>query len=78
MARKCPFTGKRANVGNSVSHSNHKTKMRQFVNLQPKRLWWTEGNRFITVRISTRAMRTIDKLGLETYAKSVGLDLSRM
>lgn len=78
MARKCLFTGKRPNVGNSVSHSNRKTKMRQFVNLQQKKIWWTEGNRWVNLRLSTRAMRTIDKLGLETYARQLGLDLSRL
>jgi large subunit ribosomal protein L28 len=76
MARKCVFTGKRPNVGHSVSHSNRKTKMRQFVNLQKKRLWWSGGERFVELRVSTRAMRTIDKLGLDTYAAQSGIDLS--
>lgn len=76
MARKCVFTGKRPNVGNTISHSNRKSKMRQFVNLQKKRLWWAEGDRYVIIRVSTRALRTIDKLGLETYAKQVGVDLS--
>jgi large subunit ribosomal protein L28 len=77
MARKCVFTGKRPNVGNSVSHSNRKTKMRQFVNLQPKKLWWEAGQRFVSLRVSTRALRTIDKLGLERFAAEAGVDLNR-
>ena len=77
MAAKCIFTGKRPNVGNSVSHSNHKTKMRQFVNLQPKKLWWEQENRFVTLRLSTRALRTIDKIGLQTFAEQQSIDLGQ-
>ncbi len=77
MARKCTFTGKRPNVANKVSHSNRKSKKRQLPNLQTRRLWWAEGDRFVRVRLSTRAMRTIDRKGLQNYADEVGLDLSR-
>lgn len=77
MARKCAFTGKRPNVANQVSHSNIKTKTRQLPNLQAKRLWWSEGNRFVTLRLSTRAMRSIDKLGLAAFAAEAGVDLNR-
>ena len=76
MARKCVFTGKRPNVANKVSHSNVKTKTRQFPNVQWKRLWWDEGDRYVRVKLSTRALRTIDRKGLQSYAKEVGLDLS--
>lgn len=76
MARKCIFTGKRPNVANGVSHSNIKTKRRQLPNLQKRRFWWAEGNRFVTLKISTRAMRTIDKLGLDVYARQCGVDLA--
>ncbi len=78
MARKCIFTGKRPNVANNRSHSNIQTKRRQIPNLQVKRLWWTEGNRFIIVRLTTRAMRSIDKLGLQVYADKAGVDLSAL
>ena len=77
MARKCVFTGKRPNVANKVSHSNRKSKKRQLPNLQARRLWWEEGQRFVRIRLSTRAMRTIDRKGLQNYATEVGLDLSR-
>lgn len=77
MARVCTFTGKRPNVANKVSHSNRKTKKRQLPNLQKKRLWWAEGDRFVTIRLSTAALRTIDRKGLHAYASEVGLDLSR-
>jgi len=77
MARKCLFTGKRPNVANSVSHSNIKTKKRQLPNLQWRRLWWDEGERYVRLRLSTRALRTIDKKGLQRYADEAGIDLSR-
>lgn len=76
MARVCTFTGKRPNVANKVSHSNRKSKKRQLPNLHKKRLWWTEGDRFVTVKLSTSALRTIDKKGLQVYADEVGLDLN--
>lgn len=77
MARKCMFTGKRPNVANKVSHSNIKTKKRQLPNLQKKKFWWEEGGRFVTLRISTRAMRTITKKGLGVFAKEKGIDLNQ-
>lgn len=76
MARKCIFTGKKPNVGNKVSHSHRKSKKRQLPNLQHKRLWWAEGERFVRVRISVRAMRTIDRKGLQAFAEEVGLNLA--
>jgi len=77
MARVCTLTGKRPNVANKVSHSNRKSKKRQLPNLQKKRFWWAEGDRFVTLRVSTSAMRTIDKKGLQKFADEVGVDLSR-
>ena len=77
MARTCVFTGKRPNVANKVSHSHRKSKKRQFPNLHAKRLWWAEGNRFVRLKLSTRAMRTIDKKGLQAFAHEVGLDLAQ-
>lgn len=52
-------------VGNNVSHANNKTKRRFMPNLQRKRLWLPKENRYITVRISTKGLRTIDKHGIE-------------
>lgn len=76
MARKCIFTGKRPNVANKVSHSNRKSKKRQLPNIQSKKLWWAEGGRFVQLRLSTRALRTINKKGLETVAAEAGIDLN--
>jgi len=77
MARKCVFTGKRPNVANKVSHSNRKSKKRQLPNIQAKMLWWAEGERFVRVRLSTRALRTIGKKGLGNFARECGVDLNR-
>lgn len=78
MARKCSFTGKRPNVANRVSHSNIKTKKRQLPNLQWRKLWWDEGERYVRVRLYTRALRTIDKKGLGTFAAEAGIDLAKL
>lgn len=77
MSRKCMFTGKRPRVANQVSHSNRKTKKRQLPNLQYKRLWWAEGGRFVRLRLSTSAMRTLDRKGLQAYADEAGIDLAQ-
>ena len=77
MARKCQLTGKRPNVANKVSHSNIKTKKRQLPNTQKKRIWYAEEGRFVTLRVSTNALRTLNKKGLKAFAAESGLDLSR-
>uniref|UniRef100_A0A5B7BW39 Large ribosomal subunit protein bL28c n=1 Tax=Davidia involucrata TaxID=16924 RepID=A0A5B7BW39_DAVIN len=75
--RVCPFTGKKANKANKVSHSNHKTKKLQFVNLQYKRIWWEAGKRYVKLRLSTKAIKTIEKNGLDAVAKKAGIDLRK-
>lgn len=77
MSRVCKFTGKRPNTANQVSHSNVKTKKRQLPNLQRKKVWWDEGGRFVSLRLSTTALRTITKKGLSVYAAEKGIDLSQ-
>jgi large subunit ribosomal protein L28 len=71
MSRVCQVTGKKAIVGHRVSHSNHKSKRRFEVNLQTKRYWIVEENRWITLRVSTHGMRIIDKRGLATIIKEM-------
>ena len=75
MSRVCDLTGARANNGMAVSHSHIRTKKLQQVNLQKRRLWWEEGNRWINLRISTKALKSIQKVGLAKFAKSQGVDL---
>lgn len=64
MSRICEVTGKSPLVGNNVSHSNRHTKKRSEVNLVTKRFWYTEENRWVSLRLSARALRTINKNGL--------------
>ena len=71
MSRVCEVTGKKALVGNRVSHSNHKTKRRLEVNLRNKRFWFEEESRWIRLRLSARAMRLIDKRGLADVVREM-------
>ena len=66
MSRVCQVTGKKPLVGSNVSHSNRHTKRRFEVNLRAKRFWLEDEKRWITIRVSARGMRRIDKLGLAT------------
>ena len=75
MARVCELSGKKVQTGHRVSHSNVKTKHRFLPNLQKKRCWSADLKRFVTLKISAAALRTIDKIGLDTFAKRVGLKL---
>lgn len=77
MSRKCQLTGKKANNGYAVSHSHRRTKRLQHVNLQSKRVWWPEGNRWVRLNLSTKAIKTLEKKGLSTMAKEAGLDLNK-
>jgi len=75
MSKKCKITGKKPLVGNNVSHSNNKTKRRQLPNLQNKSIFVPELNKSVKIKISTNALKTIDKLGLMPYLKKKGLSL---
>jgi len=65
MARVCQVTGKGPMVGNNVSHANNRTKRRFLPNLQQRRFWLEEENRWVSLRVSTAGLRTIDKKGIE-------------
>ncbi|TRZ66146.1 50S ribosomal protein L28 [bacterium] len=69
MSKVCQITGKRSLTGNNVSHANNRTKRKQLPNLQKKRIWLEDEKRFVTMRISTEAIRTIDKKGLKALLK---------
>ena len=77
MSRVCELTGAKANNGMAVSHSHIRTKKLQQVNLQKRKLWWQEGNKWVTLRISTKALKSIQKVGLNKFAKTQGVDLSK-
>ena len=66
MARVCVVTGKKPMVGNNVSHANNKTKRRFLPNLQYRRFCVESENRWVRLRLSNAALRTIDKNGIES------------
>jgi len=71
MAKRCPVTNKKPMVGNNVSHANNKTKRRFMPNLQTMRFFLAKENRFIKLRVSTSAIRTITKKGIEAVLKDM-------
>ena len=71
MARVCQLTGKRPITGNKVSHSNIKTRRRFLPNLQTKKFFLAEEDKWITLKLSTEAIRTINKNGLFNTVKEM-------
>lgn len=66
MARVCQVTGKKPMVGNNVSHAQNKTKRRFLPNLQNRKFWVESENRWVSMRITNAALRTIDKNGIDS------------
>lgn len=64
MPRVCQITGKKTITGNHVSHSNIKTRRKFYPNLQYKRFWLAEENRWVQLRVTPKGMKTINKIGL--------------
>lgn len=75
MSRKCDLTGKKANNGYAVSFSHRRSKKLQQANLQWKRVFWAKENRFVRLKLSTKAIKTLERNGLDAMAKEAGLDL---
>ena len=73
---KSDITGKRKLLAQNVSHSNIKTKRWQNVNIQLRRIWVPELGRFVSLKLTTRDIRTIDKIGVTAYAKRHGVKLA--
>ena len=65
MSRVCQVTGKGPVTGNNISHANNKTRRRFLPNLHNHRFWVESENRFVRLRVSTKGMRIIDKLGID-------------
>ncbi|OWY67250.1 50S ribosomal protein L28 [cyanobacterium TDX16] len=76
MSRKCMLTGRKANNGYAISHSHRRTKKVQEANLQWKRVWWEEGNRWVRLKLSTKAIKTLNIKGLSVMAKEAGINLN--
>ena len=71
MSRVCMVTGKRPVQGNNVSHANNKTRRRFSPNIHSHRLWVESENRFVKLRVSTKGMRIIDKVGIDEVLLNV-------
>lgn len=69
MSRVCQLTGKSVMVGNNVSHSNRKTKRKFYPNLVTKKFYVPEEGKFVTLKISTSALRTVNKKGITACIK---------
>ena len=65
MSRQCQVTGKRTVTGNNVSHAMNKTRRRFMPTLHERRFWVASENRWVKLRVSTKALRTIDKNGID-------------
>ena len=77
MPRRCQVTGKKILSGNNVSHANNKTKRKFRVNLHKKRFWIESEKRFVTLRVSAKGMRTINKNGIESVLEQITMDNKR-
>ena len=71
MSRVCQVTGKRPMTGNTVSHANNRRRRRFLPNLHVQRFWLESERRFVSLRVSTRGLRTIEKKGIETVVREL-------
>ena len=71
MSKVCQITGKRPMTGNNVSHANNKTRRRFLPNLHTQRFWLENEKRFVTLRVSRKGLRIIDKLGIEQVVQDL-------
>lgn len=71
MSRKCQITGTKPLSGSSISHAHNKTNRRFLPNLHKKRIWVTELNRFVTVKLTAKALKSLAKNGTSEIAKLV-------
>ena len=74
MARVCDVTGKKTTTGNNVSHAKNRTRRKFLPNLQNRKIWVESENRWISMKISGAALRTIDKLGIDEILKRMRAD----
>ena len=75
MSRRCQLTGKTNNVANNISHSHRCTKRVQKTNVFSKRLFIPSQNRWVRLKVSANALRSIEKLGIDEFLKKTGVTL---
>jgi large subunit ribosomal protein L28 len=73
MSRRCEITGKQGQNGHKVSHANNKSNTVREANLQTRRIWVAELKRYVTVRLSTQALKTVDRKGAYAALKDAGV-----
>lgn len=71
MAKVCQVTKRRPQSGHKVSHAKNKTKRRFLPNLHKRRVWVASENRFVTLNVSVKGLRTIDKLGIDAVLEKI-------
>ena len=76
MSKVCKITGKRPRVANNVSKANNKTKRRQYPNLQSKKIFVPELGKAVKLKLSAKAIKTIDRYGLLPYLNKKGMSLA--
>jgi large subunit ribosomal protein L28 len=74
----CDLLGTKRNKANTVSFSNKKNRKFQEPNLQDRRVYWATGKRWVALRLSTRAIKTLEKNGLDSMAAEAGIDLWKL
>jgi large subunit ribosomal protein L28 len=77
MARRCELTGKGPISGSNISHANNVTKRRFMPNLQTKRIWLEDEKRWITIKATAKALRTLDKKGYRAMMKELAAKAAR-
>ncbi|MDP6339466.1 MAG: 50S ribosomal protein L28 [Candidatus Marinimicrobia bacterium] len=71
MSRVCDVTGRKPMYGNKVSHAHNKSRRRFDINLQKKRFWLADENRWITLNVSTQGLRLVDKIGIRKVLNKI-------
>ncbi len=69
----CMLTGKKPNSAHNISHAHNVTKRKQYPNIQKKRIWVPEEGRWVRLALSTRAIRSLNRMGLKAYCKKHGI-----
>ena len=78
MSRVCDVTGRKPMFGNNVSHANNKTRRRFNLNLQKKRFWLADENRWISLTVSTQGLRLIDKIGITKVLNKMNAEVKKV
>ncbi len=78
MAKKCVITGKKTRSANNVSHANNKTKRKQKPNIKMKRIFVPSLGKYVRLKVSTKAIKTISKVGIDKLLKKKNISLSQI